>query len=169
MAEAIEIRRATAEDAPVIAAVLYESFVEYRDLYTDDGFAATILKPEQIVKRVEEGPVWIAWREGAAVGTVATVAKERSAYIRGMAVLPSARGLGVGSALLREVEGWALRENFEVLFLSTTPFLHSAIGLYEKFGYRRREQAAQDLFGTPLFVMEKPIQRRASRSGQVRS
>ncbi len=41
------------------------------------------------------------------------------------------------------------------MFLSTTPFLHSAIRLYERFGYRRTDDGMNDLFGTPLFTMEK--------------
>lgn len=155
MTERVEIRRAIAEDAAAIAMVLYKSFVEYRDLYTDGGFDATVLDPERVLKRMQEGPMWIAWREGAVVGTVAAVGKDGSVYMRGMAVLPSARGLGVGTALLREVEGWACGEKFGRLFLSTTPFLHSAILLYEKFGFRRKDQEVQDLFGTPLFTMEK--------------
>lgn len=159
MAEQVEIRRASQADAAAIATVLYESFMEYRDLYTDGGFAATVLDPERALKRMEEGPVWMAWRDGKAVGTVAAVAKGSAAYIRGMAVLPSARGLGVGTALLKEVEGWAVRGKIDRLFLSTTPFLHSAIGLYEKFGFRREDQSVQDLFGTPLFTMEKVVRR----------
>jgi GNAT superfamily N-acetyltransferase len=158
MAELIEIRRAIAEDAAAIAAVLYGSFAEYKELYTEGGFAATVLEPERVLKRMQEGPVWTAWRGHTVVGTVAAVAKGRSVYIRGMAVLPSARGLGIGAALLRGVEGWASGEKFVRLFLSTTPFLHSAILLYEKFGFRRKDQAVEDFFGTPLFTMEKFIQ-----------
>lgn len=116
MVEHVEIRRANPEDAAAIALVLYESFAEYKDLYTDGGFAATALDPERVLNRMLEGPMWTAWREGAVVGTVAAVGKDRSVYIRGMAVLPAARGLGVGTALLREVEGWALRENSAVYF-----------------------------------------------------
>jgi putative acetyltransferase len=164
MTEQIEIRRAIPGDAAAIARVLYESFVEYRDLYTDGGFDATVLDPARVLKRMREGPVWMAQREGVVVGTVAAIAQGRSVYIRGMAVLPSARGLGVGTALLRKLEGWASREKFADLFLSTTPFLHSAIRLYEKLGFRPKDQAVQDLFGTPLFTMEKVIQPLAGRA-----
>jgi len=157
MAEEIEIRRATEGDAVAIAAVLHESFVEYKHLYTQAGFAATVLPPDLVRRRMVEGPVWIAQRPGAVVGTVAAVAKGSSLYIRGMAVSPSARASGTGAALMREVEAWALGEKFSRLFLSTTPFLHSAIRLYERLGFRRRDQDLQDLFGTPLFTMEKTL------------
>jgi GNAT superfamily N-acetyltransferase len=152
---ALLIRLAGREDAAAISGVLYESFVEFRALYTDGGFAATALGAEQILVRMREGPVWVALRDGAVLGTVAAVARDTSAYIRGMAVLPAARGLGVGSALLRAVETWACEQGCGRMFLSTTPFLDSAIRLYERFGFRRVVEEPQDLLGTPLFTMEK--------------
>jgi GNAT superfamily N-acetyltransferase len=151
----VEIRRAGTDDVADISRVLYESFLEFRALYTDGGFAATALGAEQILIRMQEGPVWVALRDGAVLGTGAAVVKRESVYVRGMAVLPAARGLGAGAALLRGVESWALSQGCGRLFLSTTPFLSSAIRLYERFGFRRVEEDARDLFGTPLFTMEK--------------
>ncbi len=156
MPEQIEIRRAAVEDAKTIARVLYESFIEFKALYTNGGFAATALGSEQASERISEGPVWIASRSAIVVGTVAAMVKGDSVYVRGMAVLPAARGSGAGTALMGEVETWAARENIAHLFLSTTPFLHSAIRLYEQLGFRRKP-GTRDLFGTPLFTMEKNI------------
>jgi putative acetyltransferase len=153
----VEIRRAVDEDAAAIAGVLRESFIEFRALYTDGGFAATALSAEEVLARMREGPVWVALREDVMLGTVAAVAKDKSVYIRGMAVLPVARGAGAGARLLRQVEDWARSEEFNRLFLSTTPFLHSAIRLYERFDFRRTDEGLHDLFGTPLFTMEKTI------------
>jgi GNAT superfamily N-acetyltransferase len=153
----VAVRRATADDASAIAGVLYDSFVEFRALYTAGGFAATALGCGQILARMEEGPVWVALCENAIVGTVAAVRKDSSAYIRGMAVVPAARSSGVGAELLRQAEAWAVSEGFRRIFLSTTPFLDSAIRLYEKFGFRRKRDGAHDLFGTPLFTMERNL------------
>ncbi|MGA8501621.1 MAG: GNAT family N-acetyltransferase [Candidatus Sulfotelmatobacter sp.] len=151
----IEIRRASAEDAPAIATVLHESFVEFRALYTDGGFSATTPGPDQVLARMQEGPVWVALCRGTALGTVAAVMKGDSVYIRGMAVHPSARGSGCGARLLQQLEVWACGEGSARLFLSTTPFLDSAIRLYERFGFHRTDEGMHDLFGTPLFTMEK--------------
>ncbi|MGC1372839.1 MAG: GNAT family N-acetyltransferase [Candidatus Sulfotelmatobacter sp.] len=157
MPEQVEIRRATPENAAAIAAVLHESFVEFKPLYTEAAFVATVLDSEQVLKRILEGPVWIALRDGIAIGTVGAAPKGGSAYIRGMAVLPSARRSGTGAALLERVEEWASVEKYSRLFLSTTPFLHSAIRLYEKFGFRRKDPRVHDMFGTPLITMEKTL------------
>ena len=153
----VEIRRAGPEDAPVIAAVLHESFVEFKALYTEGGFAATALGAEQVLTRMQEGPAWVVLRAGVVMGTVAAIVKDESVYIRGMAVLPSARGLGGGAKLLQQVEKWAASQRYNRLSLSTTPFLHSAIRLYEKSGFRRMDGGLHDLFGMPLFTMDKAV------------
>ena len=157
MAERVQIRRAGLPDCGVIAALLRAAFAEFKALYTEGGFAATTPGPEQVKARMEEGPVWVALHGSLIVGTVAAVKRRGSVYVRGMAVLPSARGLGVGAQLLERVEGWAVSENILRIFLSTTPFLDSAIRLYETSGFHRTQEGAQDLFGTPLFTMEKVI------------
>lgn len=133
--------------------------MEFEGLYTPDGFAATTLKAELVLARMTEGPVWLAFREGKVLGTVAAVINGRSVYMRGMAVLPAARGWRVGSRLLEQVEEWAAGEGCSGVFLSTTPFLSAAIRLYERLGFRRTEDGAHDLFGTPLFTMEKNLSR----------
>ena len=156
----VQIRPAEPDEAPAIAKVLYESFMEYEGLYTAEGFAATAPNAEQVVARMREGPVWLACREGRVLGTVAAVVKGQSVYMRGMAVLPDARGLGIGARLLEQVERWATDHGGVRIFLSTTPFLNAAIRLYEKFGFRRTDEGPRDLYRTPLFTMEKNVPRR---------
>lgn len=153
----LEIRRAGREDAEAISEVLYESFREFEPLYTEHGFAATVLGAEQVVVRIQQGPVWVALCERSVIGTVAAYVEHESVYIRGMAVLPSARRLGAGSKLLQEPENWGASERCSRILLKTAPFLDSAIRLYERCGFRRTRGGLHDLFGTPLFAMEKAL------------
>jgi ribosomal protein S18 acetylase RimI-like enzyme len=155
----IEIRRAEASDAPAIAFLLAEAFAEYRSLYTSNGYAATAINREEVVRRIEEGPVWVALSGELILGTVSVVLKGESLYLRGMAVLPAARGHRIGELLLTHVEEFAVSKGVQRLFLSTTPFLDRAIRLYEHFGFHRTSDGPHDLFGTPLFTMEKSIRR----------
>jgi putative acetyltransferase len=150
----IEIRRAEPRDAYAISTVLHKAFLEFKPLYTEDGFAATALNEEQVLTRMSEGPIWIALGKDEIVGTVAAVQRDNSLYVRGMAVLPVARGSGTGRKLLDAIERFARDSNCPRLFLSTTPFLSAAIHLYESYGFRRTSEP-HDLFGTPLFTMEK--------------
>jgi len=151
----LQIKLATLDQVSLIASVLHMAFTEYEALYTPEAFAATTPTEDQIRNRWDEGPVWVAMQASALVGTVAAVPKSESLYIRSMAILPSARGQGTGKLLLREVEVFARDDHFRRMFLSTTPFLDRAIRLYEGFGFIRSEAGPHDLFGTPLFTMEK--------------
>jgi len=151
----IRIRFATVSDAPAIALLLSESFAEYEALYTPAGYAATAITSEQIATRITEGPVWVAGRDEIIIWTVSVLRKCSSLYIRGMAVLPAARGERVGELLLTHIEKFAIGEGCQRLFLSTTPFLDRAVRLYHGFGFRRTDEGPHDLFGTSLFTMEK--------------
>jgi len=153
----VKVRRAALEDAPAIATILYASFVEFRPVYTPEGFTATAVTAEEVLVRLSEGPVWVALWEDSLCGTVAAVARGTALYVRGMAVLPSVRGKGVGETLLRAVEAFASEHGHTTLLLTTTPFLDSAIRLYERFGFSRTAGSEADLYGTPLFTMEKRL------------
>ena len=153
----LELRLATAEDAQPIAWVLLQSFTEYRAAYTPEGFDATCPGVEQIKNRLIEGPVWVASLDGSIVATVAAVLYGESLYIRGMAVLPEARGLRIGEQLMAQIEMFASARGCKRLFLSTTPFLSRAIALYEHLGFKRTSDGPHDLYGTPLFRMERAL------------
>ena len=157
-AMALTIRHATAEDLPSVSSLMHESFIEYRPSYTEEAFAATTPGSAELSKRMSEGPMWVAVLDDALVGTVSALPLNDELYIRGMAVLPQARGLGLGELLLKTVEDHALAEGYKRLTLSTTPFLHRAIRLYERFGFQRISDGPHELFGTPLFTMSKALQ-----------
>jgi putative acetyltransferase len=151
-----QVRRATVDDAKSVASVLRQAFAEYEPLYTEQGYAATTPGAGEIAARMGQGPVWVAVYREQIVGTGSVVSKLEGIYIRGMAVIPSARGLGIGRRLLDEIQRFAIAQGCTRLFLSTTPFLNTAIRLYEAFGFRRTNDG-HDLFGTPLFTMEKTV------------
>lgn len=151
----ISISMARPSDADRIASVLAESFAEYEPLYTPGGYAATTPSGEQIRARWHEGPVWVATCRGTVVGTVSAVPRGEELYVRSMAVVPAARGRGVGEMLLERVEEFARARGHRRLTLSTTPFLSRAIRLYERAGFRRA--GPLELFGTPLFEMVKEL------------
>lgn len=156
----IQVRSAVRADAPSISAVLYEAFEEFRPLYTEGGFTATTPTADLVEARMAEGPVWVAPAGEVVMGTCSVVSKGEGLYVRGMGVVPSARGLGIGELLLRQAESYAAEQGFKRMCLSTTPFLDRAIRLYERFGFRRTDAGPHDLFGTPLFTMEKSLEGR---------
>jgi GNAT superfamily N-acetyltransferase len=153
----ISIRLARASEAEAIASAIFQSFDEYRASYTPEGFAATTPAADTIRRRLHEGPVWVARRQGVIVGTVSAVPKGAACYVRSMAIVPAARGLGLGRLLLQQVEEFAASQGHTYLLLSTTPFLARAIRLYEQVGFQRTADGPHDLYGTALLTMVKPL------------
>ncbi len=151
----IEIREAGDSDAAIISGLLNDAFREYEQIYTPTAFAATAASVDEVLRRLVEGPAWVAEISGTIAGTASAVIKEDSLYVRGMAVLPEFRGQHVGELLLNTLEAYAVENKCRRMILSTTPFLHRAIRLYERFGFHAIGEGPADLFGTPLFTMEK--------------
>jgi ribosomal protein S18 acetylase RimI-like enzyme len=155
--DVVQIHPAIVSDMEAVATVLRDAFLEFKSLYTEAAYAETTPDPDTLVRRLDEGPIWVARLRGKIVGTISAVEKPNGIYVRSTAVLPSARGNRIAKMLLGEVESFAVSCRAERLFLSTTPFLHAAIHLYEDFGFRRTSEPPHDLFNTPLFTMEKRL------------
>jgi ribosomal protein S18 acetylase RimI-like enzyme len=155
----LQLRRAGPVDAAAVAKLLQDAFEEFRPLYTEAGFTATTPSAEVVRQRLAEGPTWLALYGGEAAGTASAVVRGNRLYMRSMGVGPTVRGKTAGSALLREVERYAELQGLDSIYLSTTPFLDSAIRLYRRFGFQRTAEPPHDLFGTSLFTMEKVLNR----------
>jgi enamine deaminase RidA (YjgF/YER057c/UK114 family)/N-acetylglutamate synthase-like GNAT family acetyltransferase len=153
----LTIRPATGEDADGMVAVLRAAFAEYAPLYTPAGLAATTPDGATLRARLAEGPVWVAERDGAIIGTLGAARRGETLYLRSMAVLPEARGARAGARLFAAAEAYARAHGHTRLLLSTTPFLARAIHLYEQLGMRRVAEGPGDLHGTTLFSMEKSL------------
>jgi GNAT superfamily N-acetyltransferase len=143
------IRAATADDLPFLRAMLFEA-ADWRAVMPRQGIEVTLALPE--VGRYVEG-----WgREGDA-GVVAVEGRRRvgAAWYRlfpaslpgygfvdertpelTIGVLPSERGKGVGTALLRALVENARTAGFERMSLSVEPD-NPALRLYERAGFVR--------------------------------
>ena len=154
----LTIELAQKEDCAVISNVLFEAFKEFKNQYTKRAFEHTVASPLQLESRIAEGQVWVARLESGIVGSIGGLIISDDYHIRGMAVLPSARGQKVGLSLLKEVESFAKKNDCTNLSLSTTPYLKSAITLYENYGFQITNDPPHDLHGTPLFTMKKKLE-----------
>jgi GNAT superfamily N-acetyltransferase len=154
----VVVETASAADAATMAVILRDAFREFEPLYTPGGYRATTPTAAEIAARLPEGPAWIARVNTEPIGTVAAVLRGEEIYVRSMAVRPDARGTGVAAALLEAVTRFAIDSGAQRMRLSTTPFLHAAIRLYERAGFVRLPEPL-DLHGTPLFGMLKTLRR----------
>jgi GNAT superfamily N-acetyltransferase len=78
-------------------------------------------------------------------------------YLRSLAILPTARGQGIGHLLIHQAERFARAQGARQLLLSTTPFLTQAIQLYTQLGFQATNDGPHALFGTPLITMTKTV------------
>ncbi len=158
MSSDVPIRLAKVEDARLIANILREAFAEFAANYTPEAMVVVTPPADEIAGRFEEGPIWVAEINDEIVATVSVVPETEWLYIRSMAVLPKAQGLGIGHGLLDAIEKYGIENGFNRLFLYTTHFSTDAIRLYEKHGFRRvRDTSAEEWFGTPGLSMDKKI------------
>lgn len=153
----ISVRRATDRDASAISRVLDSAFAEFRHLYTPEAYVASVPPEGGIATRLQEGPLWVAERDSAVVGTVSAVQEGDLVIIRGMAVSPLARGAGLGRTLLKSAEDFGRRQGCGRVALYTTAFLAAAIALYRSSGYLFTGEA-ESPNGTELLRMIKSLE-----------
>lgn len=82
--------------------------------------------------------VVVAKRDGRPVGCGALRALDsETVEIKRMYVRPTARGLGIGTRVLRELESWAREARYNRIVLETAVELRPAQELYEREGFVR--------------------------------
>jgi GNAT superfamily N-acetyltransferase len=158
MSVALSIRTATPADTSGILDCLRQAFAPYREQYTPDGFADTVLSADTIERRMGEMSLLVAVDEhGEVVGTVGwkQIAFDVG-HLRGMAVRPDRLGSGIAQALLDAAELAMHQRGCVRITLGTTVPLERAIRFYERNGYRQAGEV-RDFFGMPLFEYVKVL------------
>lgn len=90
---------------------------------------------------LSEGRIlWVAELEGEIVGTVTSSKDGNAQLISALAVHPDKQGLGVGTALLKWVKDFAMREGSTNVLLDVEVENERALAVYEKAGFIKSMQ-----------------------------
>lgn len=154
----VNVRLAVPSDAEGISRVLKEAFTVVRENYTDEAFVVVTPKPEVIIDRFNEGPMWVAEIDGEIFGTVSLTTEPEGFYVRSMAVSPRAQRMGIGHKLLDALHKYVEGGDVKRVFLYTTYFTPGAKDMYAKHGYTYvRDTEPEEWYGVPGLEMEKFI------------
>lgn len=143
------IRRATTEDAELLADLGRQTFVDAFESDNDSGtiaeYVAGAFSPERLRAEIEdaESEFLIASRDGEAVGYAKTRTAPAPASVAGRAPVEIERiyatsdtiGTGVGAALMTRCLELAKQRGSEVVWLGVWERNERAIRFYERWGF----------------------------------
>jgi ribosomal protein S18 acetylase RimI-like enzyme len=151
----IQVRQATAEDAPVIARLLHDFNLEFLEPTPEveelTGYVRRLLEEsEMAVLLAGAGPDGISllrFRPSVWTG-------EPEAHLQELYVVPALRGQGIGRRLLEETIEFARAAGATGIDLNTGETDTAARALYESMGFSNREGAPD---GPPMLFYEREI------------
>lgn len=166
------IRLAGLDDIEIIRDLADRTWrVSYPDIISEaqiDYMLDWMYAAEQIRKEIESGGVRYLLAEIDDTEPAAFAAfgpddsgGESSAFLHKLYVLPERQRLGLGSALLREVEQRALSEDFTKLSLRVNRGNDNAVRAYKRNGFRQVRELREDIGGGFVmddFVMTKDLE-----------
>ena len=160
--EALAIRKIRRKDNPGIAAIIRAVLPEcgapaegtaYADPQLDCMYETYGL-PGSAYWVVDDGErLWGGGGIAPLKGGPKEVCELQKMYFR-----PELRGLGQGKALLQHALDTAREMGYHRCYLETMPYMKQALGLYQKYGFRKRESPLGDTGHTACEVwMEREL------------
>jgi GNAT superfamily N-acetyltransferase len=122
----------------------------------DGGFEALVAGIYEEYYNLPDAPpknLWIAERNGKILGSVFVIPKDGSsetAKLRMLYVEPEARGLGIGTLLVKQVISFARERGYKRIWLWTQESLTSARRIYSAQGFDLIDSEPNPNFGKPL-------------------
>jgi ribosomal protein S18 acetylase RimI-like enzyme len=142
------VRLVAPEDGGAVAAAGQVTVEGYAEFGRAEGDPYT-QKLRDAAARAREAELWVAELDGSVVGTVTValpgsvwqeVAQDGEGEFRMLAVSPTARGRGVGEALVELVLQRCRAAGCRAVVLSSVTTMRAAHRLYERLGFRRQPE-----------------------------
>jgi GNAT superfamily N-acetyltransferase len=160
----ISIERATPDDVDIVLDILEEA-ARWLLARSIEQWVPEQFKREPLLARIAAGEVYLAWRNGTALGTLTLqwadprIWGEQAAdasYVHGLAIRRVAGGQGVGLALLRWAEGIAAGAGKMYLRLDCMAENAALRAYYERAGFTHLRDVFGKTWGASLY--EKRVQ-----------
>ena len=161
MSDTLVLRAATAADAVAIAATIAASFEQYRGKLVPESGAFRETAETIATELATNSGAIVAERNGRMVGCVMLKLEEGDLYFGRLAVLPSARGLGIARRLIEAVEDEASRRALAGVRLGVRVVLTENQRLFASLGYVEISREAHEGFDHPTSINMRKALRRA--------
>ena len=126
------IRKAVPEDLAAILAIVNEAAEAYRGVIPVDRWHDPYMPADELAKEIAAGVVfWVAEEEGRVLGVMGMQDKGDVALVRHAYTTPAVQRKGVGTKLLRHVEGLADKP----ILIGTWAAASWAIDFYQRNGF----------------------------------
>lgn len=139
----IEIRLARPDELARVGELTAATYVAAGYISPESSYIGRL---RDAASRASEAELIVAVHHGEPTGTItycrhgsrwAQLTVPGEAEFRMLAVVPAARGLGLGEALVRRCIGRAREDGCRTLRLSTEPVMHAAHRIYRRLGFLR--------------------------------
>jgi predicted N-acetyltransferase YhbS len=146
-----EIRPARAEEAEAVVTLIHRAFGQYRGQLQPDSSALSETA-ESIRSLMASGTILVALQDGRMVGCVSVQRKPEFAYAGRLAVDPSARGTGVGRALMGNAESVARQMGARRLRVDVRLALAENRAFFQSLGFAEGVWRCHPGFAHPTYV-----------------
>lgn len=136
------IREARDDELDIVASLIVDAYAEYAARMSPDAWSTFAQDIANVRGRLWDARQLVADRDGHLVGSVTLYADWRGAQpgtvtLRLLAVMPDARGSGVGRALMEGAMARARAAGKTRLVLTTTQEMEAIRDLVESIGFHR--------------------------------
>jgi len=135
------IRRSAAGDFGVILSIINDAARAYRGIIPADRWHEPYMPKEELTAEIDDGvEFWVAEDEGRVVGVMGIQDKGDVALVRHAYVVPTTQRSGIGTTLLRHIEGLVEKP----ILIGTWATASWAIEFYRRNGFDLVSQSEKD-------------------------
>src|SRR6186997_579607 len=135
------VRHSTAADFAEILSIVNEAAQAYQGIIPADRWHEPYMPKDELTKEIEDGVVfWVAEDEGRITGVMGIQDKGDVALVRHAYVVPTTQRSGIGTTLLRHIEGLVRKP----ILIGTWATASWAIEFYRRNGFSLVSQKEKD-------------------------